>query len=130
MDCNRQTSTKYARRCKDCFVLSKRVNHTRREYARNWTLRKKYGIGTDAIMHLLMIQSGKCAICRQIMKQPASTRGQALDTITVDHDHKTGNLRSLLCSGCNKGIGLLKDDIEIIVSALRYLGGGHLLNES
>ncbi|MCZ2397864.1 MAG: endonuclease VII domain-containing protein [Chitinophagales bacterium] len=41
--------------------------------------------------------------------------------MTVDHDHKTGNLQGLLCNGCNKGLGLFKDNPEILNKAKEYL---------
>ena len=39
----------------------------------------------------------------------------------IDHNHKTGEVRGLLCNGCNTGIGMLKDDPQVLRSALRYL---------
>jgi predicted Zn-dependent protease len=39
----------------------------------------------------------------------------------VDHCHKTGQVRGILCNICNLGIGLLNDSVEIIESALNYL---------
>ncbi len=41
--------------------------------------------------------------------------------MAVDHDHKTGKTRGLLCSNCNRGLGLLKDSIQIVKNALKYL---------
>jgi len=55
-------------------------------------------------------QEGKCAICFKIMDAP-----------NVDHCHKTGKVRGLLCSLCNKGIGLFHDDIEKLLQAVEYL---------
>jgi len=39
--------------------------------------------------------------------------------MNVDHDHKTGKVRGLLCNGCNRGLGLLKE--ENLLSAIQYL---------
>lgn len=39
----------------------------------------------------------------------------------MDHDHKTGKVRGLLCTPCNTGIGMLQDDPEIVKKALDYL---------
>jgi Recombination endonuclease VII len=58
---------------------------------------------------MLAEQAGVCAIC-------------SLDLpLSIDHDHVTGEVRGLLCSNCNLGIGNLRDDPEIIGSAIRYL---------
>ena len=62
---------------------------------------------------MLEEQNGGCWICG---KQPTGKR--ALD---IDHDHKTGKVRGLLCSNHNRAIGLLGDDIRALVKALDYL---------
>jgi len=41
--------------------------------------------------------------------------------LAVDHDHITGNVRGLLCSNCNRGLGLLKDDIKLFKKSIIYL---------
>ncbi len=64
---------------------------------------------------------GKCGICSKDMAHTTSGRGQNLDTVCVDHDHKTGKVRGLLCSACNKGLGLFSDSIENLEKAKRYL---------
>ncbi len=56
-------------------------------------------------------QGGVCAICRNASGQ----------TLHVDHDHKTGYARGLLCRDCNRGIGCLKDDAAVLQSAAEYL---------
>ena len=52
---------------------------------------------------------------------PTNTRGQGLSVVAVDHDHKTGNVRGLLCNKCNKGLGFFEDDINILKKAVEYL---------
>lgn len=59
-------------------------------------------------------QSGVCKICGDINKS-----GRRL---CVDHDHKTGKIRGLLCCACNSLIGYAKDDLLILKSAINYLG--------
>lgn len=59
-------------------------------------------------------QLGKCKICDK--HQSEFTRRFA-----VDHCHDTNVVRGLLCSNCNRGIGLLKDSPEILQRASEYL---------
>jgi hypothetical protein len=59
-------------------------------------------------------QKGCCAICGR-HESEFKTR------FHIDHDHTTGKLRALLCSGCNTGIGGLQDDAELCIKAYDYL---------
>lgn len=63
---------------------------------------------------MLVAQGGACPICRDTT--PRSKRGWV-----VDHDHKTGNTRGVLCNHCNVGIGFLRDDAEVLQRAIEYL---------
>lgn len=65
---------------------------------------------------MLADQGGLCAICRQPER---TARNQVL---AVDHDHSTGEVRGLLCSHCNRAVGLLADDPARLIRALAYLG--------
>lgn len=62
---------------------------------------------------MLAIQGGVCAICRKECKS-----GREL---AVDHDHETGAVRSLLCMNCNRAIGWLQDDPDLLMAATEYL---------
>ena len=63
-------------------------------------------------------QNGVCAICSQ---PETATRHGRIKALAVDHDHINGNVRGLLCADCNTGIGKLKENRDIMVSAIRYL---------
>ena len=63
---------------------------------------------------MLEDQGGVCAIC----KGPPNGR---YDKYVIDHDHRTGNVRGLLCNNCNAAIGFLRDDVELVDAAARYL---------
>jgi len=81
------------------------------ESARNAQLRYKYGIEPEAFDAILAKQDGVCAIC----KKPSEER------LHVDHDHKTNKVRGLLCGGCNRALGLMKDSPETLRAAAEYL---------
>lgn len=76
------------------------------------TLRKKYGITRADYDEMLRKQGGTCAICH------CHQRYQAL---AVDHDHKTGFVRGLLCVNCNRGLGRFFDSELRVTRASEYL---------
>lgn len=89
-------------------------------YLRFRVLPKKYGITMAQANEMLKEQGGVCAACggAQLQREAASGR---LTDFDVDHNHSTGDVRGLLCSNCNRGIGLLADDIKIVASVAIYL---------
>ena len=86
--------------------------------ARNSDLKKLYGITLDEYNALLEKQSGVCAICRQ--SETMQIKGKTVK-LAVDHCHGSGTVRGLLCTACNRAIGLLKHDKEILQAAIHYL---------
>jgi N12 class adenine-specific DNA methylase len=82
---------------------------TRKEYRRNWTL-KQYGIDLDQYNALCEQQNHQCAICSKVV-----------DKLHVDHDHKTGKVRELLCMHCNTALGKFNDDVILMQRAIEYL---------
>lgn len=81
---------------------------------RNSKLKNKYGTTIEEYNCKLIEQEGKCSICSKTAKE----NGRAL---AQDHCHATGKLRDLLCDNCNRSIGLLGDDPEILIKAAKYL---------
>lgn len=81
---------------------------------RNQMLIRKYGISLDQWQGLFNTQDGCCAIC-------SKHQSELKQTLNVDHSHKTGIIRGLLCSKCNAAIGLLQDSSRIAKKAMEYL---------
>ncbi len=75
-------------------------------------LQRRYDISIHEYNSMLDLQNGNCKICNN----PAGKK-----QLAVDHDHATGKVRGLLCSNCNTGLGLFKDDIKLLENARRYL---------
>ena len=75
-----------------------------------------YGLTVEDFETMKANQNGGCAICGG---PPAGKYG----VFVVDHDHETNRVRGLLCSPCNMGIGLLKDDVWVLENAVQYLSG-------
>ncbi len=73
--------------------------------------KRLYGLAQSEVLNMLAAQSGQCAICREPMG----------DRYHVDHDHATGEVRSLLCPPCNKGLGHFRDNENLLVAAAEYL---------
>lgn len=78
-------------------------------WSRHYHLTRKYGIGAAEVDQLIRQQGGLCAICEQ---EPATQ---------VDHNRSTGEIRGVLCDGCNGGLGALDDDPDLIRRAIAYL---------
>lgn len=123
IDCGTAISRKSNKRCRKCYAVSRRndPNIDRKTYARNWRIKKKYGLDPDGFFIYWMAQRGRCFICDKEMKMPLSRRGQCLDTVAIDHDHGTGKVRALLCNSCNKGLGYFRDNISFLRKAAKYL---------
>lgn len=79
-------------------------------------IKRKYGCTLEQYNTMLMAQEGQCAICKRL-HNPAVKKGR----LFVDHDHATGAVRALLCGACNSGIGYLRDDVEVMAEAAKYL---------
>jgi hypothetical protein len=81
---------------------------------------RKFGISYEEYHAMLERQDNKCSICN---KEETETNVVYNHTkyLAIDHCHETGKIRGLLCSKCNKGIGMFKEDISILKSAISYL---------
>lgn len=65
-----------------------------------------------AYQRMYAAQDRRCAICKA-EREPLG--------LVIDHNHKSGKVRGLLCSACNTGIGLLKDSPDVLDAAIEYL---------
>jgi hypothetical protein len=77
--------------------------------SRDYHLNQRFGLSSEKVEALVREQSGLCALCR------------IAPAIHVDHDHATGRVRAILCEACNGGLGLFRDDPQIIRRAIEYL---------
>lgn len=74
---------------------------------------KTYGINDIEFKSMLKSQNYKCALCDKLFDVERN--------IHLDHNHKTGKVRAILCHHCNTGLGLFKDSIELLQKAISYL---------
>ena len=76
---------------------------------------KAYGITKEQYSKMLLDRNGKCDICQNIVAQ-----------LVVDHNHKTGAIRGMLCHTCNQAIGLFRENTLTIEKAIEYLNADKL----
>jgi len=70
----------------------------------------KYGVTVSEYKGMLFERKNRCDICNKKLKKPY-----------IDHNHKTGKIRGVLCYGCNTSLGKFGDDIKGLNKAIKYL---------
>lgn len=101
-------------------LLAKIKEHSSKPHAiankRNSNLKINYGITEEDYQEMLVEQNNSCAIC-------GVNQNDLRYKLYVDHDHKTGEVRGLLCKHCNSAIGLFNDNKSLLLKAIDYLRG-------
>ena len=105
------------KRCANCqkermrkYYATDEYKQKHREYDRTHHRMRRYRCTDEEYEELFRRQNGKCAIC-----------GMEVEKLVIDHDHKTGKIRGLLCDSCNWGLGHFKDNPEYLRNAIDYL---------
>lgn len=80
--------------------------------------KNRYGLTLPMMREMIKAQDYKCKICNKDIHLDSTSR---VNTARVDHDHSTGEVRGLLCNGCNTGLGLFNENIEALKKAIEYL---------
>lgn len=112
--------------CNQCSLEAKNHQYkTSRRLAVNAHARKtklkSYGLTVQKYDKLFKDQNGLCAICGNPETQMSNKKYGNVDKLRVDHDHKTGKIRGLLCAKCNFAIGLFQDNFDYMLNACNYL---------
>jgi len=95
--------------CVQCDILQR----DKRKYKLKWNrIKKEYGLSEQEFNKMLEMQNYSCAICSESLNEKNTH---------IDHNHKCGTVRSLLCNKCNQGLGLFKESEEIFKKAIEYL---------
>jgi hypothetical protein len=96
--------------CKPCHNrVGKETKERLYGGTREYHLRRRYGIGQAEVDAMLAEQGGLCAACRTDA------------AVHVDHDHRTGQVRGMLCFLCNQALGNVRDDVERLERLITYL---------
>jgi hypothetical protein len=80
------------------------------EWRKKHKLKKHYGLTLQDFSAMILDQDNKCKICKCEMKKPQ-----------VDHCHKTGKVRALLCFPCNSSLGVLKENTDTLYNMISYI---------
>lgn len=104
---NKQAKKYYEKR--STLSLERRVYFKIR--TRNASLKRKYGITYDEFENMFLSQHGLCGICGQGLKRSSEKGWGGKREACVDHDHKTGKVRGILCRGCNLSLSMIEDEV-------------------
>ncbi|SRR5258708_4996811 len=111
---NKNIKTKDGRQnqCRECKKTYEQKDSAR--YRRqSWKLKNRYGITVEEKENMRIEQKNKCAICKNEFRNEKD--------VCVDHDHKTDQVRKLLCNNCNIGLGAFMDNPQLLIYASQYL---------
>jgi hypothetical protein len=89
------------------------------EKSKHADLMKNFGVSFEYYEYLRASQNNKCAICHK--PEVAVGKDGNIRALAVDHCHATGEVRGLLCTKCNQGIGSFLDSVELLQNAINYL---------
>jgi len=104
----------YYQKNKEAIIAGvKKYRENNLEQIKERKRKKNYGIEPGTYDKMLLEQDNKCCVCYIELDQ--------CKQISIDHCHKSGDVRGLLCSRCNLMLGMVEDNIDILQSAINYL---------
>jgi hypothetical protein len=107
---NKETQRRWLERNKDRL----------KRYRKSADLKKQFGIGLDDYNRLHAAQEGRYAVCLQPETQQCYRTGEPY-MLAVDHCHKSGAVRQLLCSRCNRTLGMVGDSVDLLDAMIAYI---------
>ena len=99
--------------CKKCDVTHRTGPKYKARKRKVW-INSTYKMSIESYNQMFIDQNESCAICK-------THQSKLNKTLAIDHCHVTGKVRGLLCVSCNNALGLLKDSVERLVTAIDYL---------
>jgi hypothetical protein len=114
-----ESSREYYKENKEKLNKLSRENHlNNKERDSEIRLKYRYGITTEDHKKLYESQNGICPICKNKFKFISENKTEML---FIDHNHKTGIIRGLICRRCNLLLGHANDDVKLLLNAVEYL---------
>ncbi len=105
--------------CYSCLKAYKKAHPPTPAQRRTAKLWHKYHLTPEQYDAMLVKQNGVCAICKQA-ETSLDTRINKVRRLAIDHDHRTGKIRGLLCNRCNKLLGQVERDFDLYYLMLEY----------
>ncbi len=117
-DCKKENVYKWREANKDKYNADMRAYNKTIPAEKRYgaEIKRRYGCTLEQYNAMLVAQEGKCRIC-DTLHNPADKKGR----LYVDHCHKTGKVRALLCKHCNSMLGYAKDDTRVLLEAVAYI---------
>ncbi len=119
---NKSQPDGYQLYCKPCKQEKQREYYTSdkgRLHIRKMNLKWTYGITLEQYNEMFEQQNGVCAICGKL---ETAILNNAVKRLSVDHNHKTGKVRALLCHTCNMYVGMVENK-QLVKRINKYLKG-------
>jgi len=107
---NFEATRKQCKKCRKKYLTKYRKNNKKK--IRDQQVEKKYGLLPDEFDSILKQQGGGCKTCGYSSPK---------HHLSIDHCHKTGVVRGLLCPWCNLALGYVKDDAKILANLIVHL---------
>lgn len=115
--CRNESAKRSRDKCKERQRLWQRNSYKNNpDTWKSKALKLKFGITLEQFNQMYNDQQGKCKICNRTSEETGDSR-----RLAVDHCHKTGIIRGLLCGNCNRGLGAFQDSEELLALAAKYL---------
>lgn len=101
--------------CKPCGRTQRQeYNKKNPDKSRSSRLKNVFGITIDDYNRMFLEQNGKCACCHK-------HQSEFKRRLAVDHCHRSGKVRALLCTTCNTALGMIKENVETLKEMISYL---------
>lgn len=109
-------SNHQCRQCKQRYGLEYYYKNKDKlkQASRNGRIKREYGVDIRWYEETFKAQNGVCAIC-------SKPQEEGIASLAIDHNHETGAVRGLLCRACNRGLGVFKESVSTLDSAIKYL---------
>jgi len=119
----RRKDPEYIKKLCDAQKVAQNRPETLAKKIKNWfLLNGELKSWKEVYKELFEKQGNVCAICGnpETRKAPNS-KGKKISNLSIDHNHKTGEVRGLLCHRCNAGLGQFRENVEFLLKAVEYL---------